>query len=127
MAPEWLQSVSMVQWKTWEFWRIPLSLQDAKGTDMKTKVATSFNRRKLLSSAVVAGSGLALAPHARALDANDDIRIAVVGFRGQGGLHLKNLRELEGVRVVAVCDVDPPSLLRCDRPTSVAGTSRGVC
>ena len=47
-----------------------------------------------------------MAPYARAVGANDDIRVAVVGFRGQGSLHLRKLRELSGVRVVAVCDVD---------------------
>ncbi|MBI2480349.1 MAG: Gfo/Idh/MocA family oxidoreductase, partial [Planctomycetia bacterium] len=52
------------------------------------------------------------APHARVLGANDDIRVAVVGFRGQGGLHLRMLRELAGVRVVAVCDVDQDVLDR---------------
>ncbi len=53
-----------------------------------------------------------VAPHARALGANDDIRVAVVGFRGQGSLHLRLLRELAGVRVVAVCDVDQSVLDR---------------
>ncbi|MCP4782898.1 MAG: Gfo/Idh/MocA family oxidoreductase [Fuerstiella sp.] len=74
--------------------------------------ATGVNRRSFLSSTVAAGGGLALAPHARALGANDDIRVAVVGFRGQGGLHLRKLRELSGVRVVAVCDADQDVLDR---------------
>jgi predicted dehydrogenase len=71
-----------------------------------------INRRTFLASTLAAGSGLALAPHARALGANDDVRVAVVGFRGQGGLHLRLLRELAGVRVVAVCDVDQDVLNR---------------
>lgn len=44
--------------------------------------------------------------------ANEDIRVAVVDFRGQGGLHLQLLRELAGVRAVAVCDVDQSVLDR---------------
>ena len=47
-----------------------------------------------------------MAPHSRVLGANDDLRVATVGFRGQGGLHIRLLRELPGVRVVAVCDAD---------------------
>jgi len=57
-------------------------------------------------SALAVGAATALAPHARALGANDDLRVATVGFRGQGGLHIRLLRELPGVRVVAVCDAD---------------------
>lgn len=69
-------------------------------------------RRSFMKGSLAAGSTLALAPHARAQGANDDIRVAVVGFRGQGGLHLQKLRELPGVRVVAVCDVDQDVLDR---------------
>lgn len=63
-------------------------------------------RRTLLKRGCLAGATLALAPHAHALGANDDLRLAVVGFGGQGGLHIRLLRELPGVRVVAVCDAD---------------------
>ena len=66
-------------------------------------------------------AALAVAPHARALGANDDIRVAVVGFRGQGGLHLRLLRELTGVRVVAVCDVDEDVLNREIKRSSECG------
>ena len=38
--------------------------------------------------------------------ANGDIRAAVVGFNGQGRGHIRSLRNLKGVRVVALCDVD---------------------
>ena len=65
-----------------------------------------FLKNSMLATTVATGTTLSVAPYARALGANDDIRVAVVGFRGQGGLHLRMLRELSGVRVVAVCDVD---------------------
>jgi hypothetical protein len=55
---------------------------------------------------VLAGAAVALAPYARVLGANDDLRVGVVGFGGQGGLHIRLLRELPGVRVVALCDAD---------------------
>jgi len=38
--------------------------------------------------------------------ANEDIRVAVVGFRGKGKGHIKDFRKLNGVRIVALCDVD---------------------
>lgn len=41
------------------------------------------------------------------LGANDDIRVAVIGFHGQGAGHIRRLRTIPGVRLVALCDVDP--------------------
>ena len=38
--------------------------------------------------------------------ANEDIRIAVCGFNGQGGSHINRFRQIEGVRVVGLCDPD---------------------
>jgi hypothetical protein len=61
---------------------------------------------------LAAGAALALPPWARAIGANDDIRVGVVGFRQQGGYHIKLLRELPGVRVVALCDPDRDVLNR---------------
>jgi len=72
-----------------------------------------LTRRSFLKKSTLAMSAAAmLAPHARVLGANDDLRLAVVGFRGQGGLHLRLLRELAGVRVVALCDADRSVLER---------------
>jgi Oxidoreductase family, NAD-binding Rossmann fold len=42
----------------------------------------------------------------RATGANSDIRFAVVGFNGRGGDHIKGFRDVEGTRMVALCDVD---------------------
>jgi predicted dehydrogenase len=57
-------------------------------------------------SVAVGAAAIATRPFARVLGANDDIRAAVVGFGGRGGGHIKSLRRAEGVRVVALCDVD---------------------
>jgi predicted dehydrogenase len=65
------------------------------------------NRRTFLKRGSLAtGAALTLAPNARVLGANDDIRVAVVGIRSQGGNHIGWLRKLPGVRVVALCDAD---------------------
>ena len=38
--------------------------------------------------------------------ANNDIRVAVVGFNGRGHDHIKEWRRADGVRLTALCDVD---------------------
>ena len=78
-----------------------------KGTGVKR-----VGRRAFLKGALAGGAALGLAPHSRVLGANDDVRVAVVGFRSQGRNHIRWLRELPGVRVVAVCDVDRAVLAR---------------
>jgi predicted dehydrogenase len=67
---------------------------------------TPLSRRHFLGTA--AASSLTALNWSRAQGANNDIRVAVVGFKGQGGSHIKNLVGLKdkGVRLVALCDVD---------------------
>jgi len=66
-----------------------------------------MNRRAFIQrGSLAASTALALSPHARVLGANDDVRVAVVGFRSQGRNHIEWLRGLPGVRVVALCDCD---------------------
>ena len=69
-------------------------------------------RRKFLKGAAAAGAAgmLSAYSYSRVLGANDTIGIAIVGFRGQGGSHLKThlsdgFKKM-GVRVVALCDAD---------------------
>ncbi len=38
--------------------------------------------------------------------ANEDSRVAVCGFNRQGSGHITRFRQIEGVRVVAICDPD---------------------
>lgn len=67
---------------------------------------STINRRTLLKRASLAAGAMTLAPFSRALGANDDLRVAVVGCGGQGSHHIRCLRELTGVRITAVCDPD---------------------
>jgi hypothetical protein len=71
-----------------------------------------MTRRAFLKTAGAAGAAIGWSPYARVLGANEDVRVAVVGFRSQGGLHLKLLREIPGVRVAALCDPDRDVLNR---------------
>jgi predicted dehydrogenase len=85
-----------------------------------------FNRRSFLKSALFAGTSVALfpefaarsqgqhqaSPFSRIIGANDDIRYAVVGFGGRGKDHIKEMHEVKGTRLVALCDVDQDILNR---------------
>jgi predicted dehydrogenase len=79
----------------------------------KEMAMTSITRRSFLKrGSLAAGAAIAIAPHARVLGANDDIRMGVIGFHSQGRSHIQWLRGLPGVRVVALCDVDQNVLSR---------------
>src|SRR6201993_2020866 len=89
---------------------------------MKNISRRRFLKASLLTAGTVGvlpGSGL-LWPkasaqssvHARVRGANEDIRVAVVGFNGRGNDHIKELTGLKGVRLVALCDVDSKVLER---------------
>jgi predicted dehydrogenase len=87
---------------------------------MKSKKSNALNRRQFLKSSAAVAAGAALtrltiapssvlaakAPGPRVRGANEDIRVAVVGFRGHGWTHINAYLKIPGVRVVALCDAD---------------------
>ena len=76
----------------------------------------SFSRRDFLRHAAVAATGaMALGtvprlPRAQVLGANGAIRVAVIGFRSMGMTHINQLTRMPGVRLAALCDLDPQVL-----------------
>ncbi len=68
----------------------------------------NFTRRDFLKSATVSVAALSFnaSSWARATGSNEDIRVAVIGFRSQGAGHISTLSKMKGVRLVALCDVD---------------------
>ncbi|PYJ83944.1 MAG: dehydrogenase [Verrucomicrobia bacterium] len=70
----------------------------------------TMNRRSFLKSTAftAAAASLPASSWARVPGANDEIRVAVVGFGGRGKDHISELRGLakKNVRIVALCDVD---------------------
>ena len=75
----------------------------------------SITRRTFIQTAAsgAAVASLPLAAVARSIrGVNEDIRVGVVGLNGRGGSHINGFRRLEGVRVVALCDVDRSILAR---------------
>lgn len=73
-----------------------------------------INRRNFLKRSLLTSAALSLPIHswAQVRGANDDIRVAIVGFNGQGKGDLEDFRKVPGVRVVALCDVDSSVLER---------------
>ena len=67
-----------------------------------------ITRRSFVKTTLAAGAGLALprVGTAGAPGANDTIRVAVAGVRSKGGGHIKQLLEMPGVQIVALCDPD---------------------
>src|SRR5690349_14685022 len=63
-----------------------------------------MHRRHFLETTLGAAAAASMVWSSRASAASDvaDIRVAQIGFRGQGSGHIKNL----GKHVVALCDVD---------------------
>lgn len=51
-------------------------------------------------------------PKDRVLGANSDIRVAVIGLGNMGGQHVELFSALPGVRVTALCEVDPQRLAK---------------
>ena len=68
-------------------------------------------RRDFMKSSIAAGFALAM-PFSRVRGANNDIRAAVVGFRGHGRTHINAYLKIPDVRVVALCDADSDILSR---------------
>ena len=67
-----------------------------------------MKRRTFLKSTIAASAALSLPARVRAQapGANDDIRVAVIGFNGRGENHISEYLKVKGVRLVALCDVD---------------------
>ncbi|MFN3649425.1 MAG: Gfo/Idh/MocA family protein [Armatimonadota bacterium] len=70
-----------------------------------------LNRRHFLTGSLLTGAAVTLAP-GRVLGANEEIRAAVIGFKSRGQSHIDDLINLPGVRLVALCDLDPAVLAR---------------
>lgn len=64
-------------------------------------------RRKFIGGTIAGATALGTLPSwTRAIGANEDVRVAVIGFNGRGSGHINSLLGIKGVRLVALCDVD---------------------
>ena len=78
-----------------------------------------ISRRRFIGSTAATAAAAVLggvAPFSRALGANNDIRLAVIGIGstvkigGKGKMDIQDFRKIPGVRIVALCDVDHANL-----------------
>ncbi len=84
----------------------------------------SFLRHSALAAGATLAATSAFRPsaHAQPAGANSDVRLGVIGLGRKGIPHLKNLLKMPGVRIAALCDVDPEhleqgaKLIPADRP-----------
>lgn len=80
---------------------------------------SKFTRRSFLKSSLLTTASVAVFPvlgrsqgtspkaaFSRVIGANEDVRYAVVGFGGRGKDHIKEMHQVKGTRMVALCDVD---------------------
>jgi len=66
----------------------------------------SMSRRSFLGSSAAAIVTARAASGNSVLGANDRIGVCVVGFRGQGRSHIRDIQKESDVEIVALCDVD---------------------
>src|SRR5512139_2344865 len=83
----------------------------------------TFSRRDFLRTSLLAGAALAQPARlwSQVAGANNDIRVAVVGFGGRGQSHISAFSKLPGVRLVALCDADEKILQRAVRSLTDKG------
>ena len=70
---------------------------------MNPTTRRSFLKQTALGAAAL---GFSARSWAAVRGANDDIRMAVVGFNGRGKDHISAWTKIKGVRLTALCDVD---------------------
>lgn len=77
-----------------------------------------LSRRTFIKTSALAAAGASLPARSwsQVLGANSDLRVAVVGLNSRGKDHLGSLAKIDGVRVVALCDVDT-AILDKTKPT----------
>jgi predicted dehydrogenase len=73
----------------------------------------SYSRRRFIQFAAGFAGTLTCR---RVLGANDDVRVAVIGLGGKGRQHARVFNTLPGVRLTALCDVDPQRLAEQAKP-----------
>lgn len=70
----------------------------------------TFLKRSLTAFGVVVGGRFVPSVFANPMGAHGDIRVAIIGLGNKGAQHVEVFSALPGVRLVALCDVDPARL-----------------
>jgi len=73
--------------------------------EQNKKPGTEVNKVGVAATAALSGITFLTQPE-RVFGANDRVRVAVCGVRGQGFVHVENYMQIKNVEVAALCDVD---------------------
>jgi predicted dehydrogenase len=67
-----------------------------------------LSRRNFLRTTALGAAAVSVPAYSwgQVAGANEDIRVAVIGFNGQGGSHIGSLSKARGARITALCDCD---------------------
>src|SRR5438445_5990258 len=65
-----------------------------------------ISRRSFLATSAAVGATTLFSTKLRAIGANDDVRVAVIGLNGRGQNHMDAFPQVAGTRLVALCDAD---------------------
>jgi myo-inositol 2-dehydrogenase / D-chiro-inositol 1-dehydrogenase len=77
----------------------------------------NFTRRTFVKTSIAASSA-ALLP---AQSPNDTVRVAFIGVGNRGSYLLKNMLDVPGIKIVAICDIDPENLKKAVDAATAAG------
>jgi myo-inositol 2-dehydrogenase/D-chiro-inositol 1-dehydrogenase len=77
-------------------------------------------RRNFVKTSIVAAGSAALLP---AQSPNDTVRVAFIGVGNRGSYVLKNMLKVPGVKIVAICDIDPAALKKAVDAATEAGNT----
>ena len=77
----------------------------------------NFTRRTFVKTSIAASSA-ALLP---AQSPNDTVRVAFIGVGNRGSYLLKSMLDVPGIKVVAICDIDPENLKKAVDAATAAG------
>lgn len=70
-------------------------------------MSVKMQRRSFLKGTAAAAAAVSFTPWSKVLGASEQVRAAVIGFRGRGGAHLGGvLGQKDRAKLVALCDVD---------------------
>ena len=81
---------------------------------------SNFTRRNFVKTSVALASSAALLP---AQSPNDAVRVAFIGVGNRGSYLLNNMLKAPGVKVVAICDIDPEALKKAVDAATAAGNT----
>ncbi len=79
----------------------------------------NFTRRTFVKTSIAASSA-ALLP---AQSPNDTVRVAFIGVGNRGSYLLKNMLDVPGIKIVAICDIDPENLKKAVDAATAAGNT----